>query len=168
MTGNSGGQSPRGFEVLAFFTADHAAEANGKVYINGAFFERIYDTSFPAQLSIAVVALIRILPEEFLQDHTLTVEIEDDAGDRIPDFKIEAGFRAAASPDARPGDSAQMPIAVPLSGVSLPRAGDYWFVLSINGGEVARYHVRAAQVGVLTQQFSQVPQGSDDDSQEEE
>ena len=155
------------FEVLAFFTADHAVEANGKVYINGAFFERVYNTSFPAQLSIAVVALIKIPPEEFLRDHTFTVEIEDDTGDKLPDFKIEAGFRAAPPRDARPGDPAQMPIAIPLSGVSLPRAGDYWFVLSINGNEATRYQVRAAQVGVLTQQFSQIPQGGDD-SQEQE
>jgi len=155
------------FEVLAFFTADHAVEANGKVYINGAFFERVYDTSFPAQLSIAVVVLVKVSPREFLRDHTFTVEIEDAAGNKLPDFKIEAGFRVAPPPDARPEDPAQMPIAIPLSGVSLPQAGDYWFVLSINGNEAARYQVRAAQVGVLAQQFSRIPQ-SGDDSQEEE
>lgn len=160
--------SSDGLEVLAFFTADHAVEVGGKVYINGAFFERVYDTSFPAQVSIAVVALLKISPEEFLRDHTFTVEIEDEGGEKLPDFKIEAGFRIAPPPDAQPGDPAQMPIAIPLSGVSFPRAGDYAFVLSIDGEEVARYGVRAAQVGVIARPLPQAPSGDGDDSQEEE
>jgi hypothetical protein len=49
----------------------------------------------------------------------------------------------------------------------LPRAGDYWFVLSIDGNEAARYEVRAAQIGVLTQRISQASNGGGDDSQEE-
>jgi hypothetical protein len=167
MTETKSTGSSDGFEVLAFFTADHAVEASGKVYINGAFFERVYNTKFPAQLAIAVVALIKVFPDEFLRDHTLTVEIEDDNGDKLPDFKIEAGFRLAPPPDARPGDPAQVPIAIPLSGVTLPRAGDYWFVLSIDGNEAARYEVRAAQIGVLTQRISQASNGGGDDSQEE-
>jgi hypothetical protein len=168
MTEINGGESLSGIEVLAFFTADHAVVENGKAYINGGFFQRFYHPSFPAQISIAVVALIRISPEEFLRDHTFVVEIEDADGNKLPDFRIEGTFRVAPSPDSRPGDPGQMSLAIPLSGVSLPRAGDYWFVLSIDGDEVARYEVRAAQVGVLAPSISQAPPGDGDDSQEEE
>ena len=59
MTQTRIGDSSDGFKVLAFFTADHAVVEGGKAYINGAFFERIYQPAFPAQISIAVVVLQR-------------------------------------------------------------------------------------------------------------
>ena len=118
--------------------------------------------------SVLICAVIDISPEQFLQDHTFTVEMEDASGGKLTDFKIDGGFRVAPSPDSRPGESGRMPLAIPLTGVTLPRAGDYWFVLSIDGDELARYRVRVAQVGVLTQQLSQAPDGEGNDSQEEE
>ena len=160
-TGSSGG-----FEVLAFFTADHAVVENGKVYVNGGFFDTFYFPAFPASLSIAVVGLIKVAPEQFQRDHLFTVEMEGPGGSKTP-LKIEGGFRVAPSPNAEPGDPSLLPLAVPLTGLSLERAGEYWFVLSINGNEVARYRVRALQVGVVTQMLPQTPNGGDSGQQEE-
>jgi len=161
------GEPLSGFEVLAFFVADHAVTAEGKVYVNGAFFERVYYPVFPAPLaSIAVVALLRVSAERVQRDHQLVVELQE-AGNDKPLVSIQGSFRALPAPDAEPGEPGQVPLAIPLTGFSLPRAGDYYFVLSINGHEAASYKVRAVQVGFLAQVSPQAPAGGSGEQQEE-
>ncbi len=161
---NSGSSS--GFGVLAFFTADHAVVENGKVYVNGGFFDRVYYPVFPASLSIAVVCLIEVSAQQFQRDHQFVLELQEAANSK-PVVSIQGNLRVAPTPDAEPGEPSQVPLAVPLTGLSLPRAGDYWFVLSINDGEIARHRVRAAQVGMMTQVLPQTPPGGSGGQQEE-
>ncbi len=52
--------SPMDFEALALFTADHATVENGKVYVNGGFWDTIFQPSFPALVSVALVAVIKV------------------------------------------------------------------------------------------------------------
>jgi len=166
MTETRSSDTSTGFEVPAFFAADHAVVENGKAYINGAFFNKIYQVGYPAQITIAVVALIKVPAEAYLQDHRFAIEMEDGRGNKL-DFKIEGDFRVAPLPDSRPGEPAMMPIAVPLSGVILERADNYVFILSIDENEVARYEVRAVQVGIIMQPPLQAPSGDSSDSEEE-
>lgn len=167
MTETNDGDSLSGFEVLAFFAADHAVVESGKVYVNGGFFDRVYFPAFPAPLtSLAVVGLIRVSAHQFQRDHMFVVELREASYD-TPIVKIEGGFRSLPASDAEPGEPANWPLAVPLTGFSLPRAGHYYFVLSINGSEVARYNVRAMQVGVITQMLPQTPTGGSGEPQEE-
>ncbi len=166
MTEANGIESLSGFEVLAFFTADHAVVENGKVYVNGGFFDTVYNSVFPTPLSIAVVCWIQVLPEQFQRDHRFTVQMNE-AGYTQPILKIEGGLRVAPSPDAEPGEPTRVPLAVPLTGFSLPRAGDYWFTLSINDHRVARSRVRARQVGMIGQVLPQTPTGGSSGPQEE-
>ena len=48
------------FKALALFTADHAAVENGKVYVNGGFWDVLNQPSYPAQVSISLVAVISV------------------------------------------------------------------------------------------------------------
>ena|SRR5215212_2385606 len=166
MTEMNNGELLRGFRVLAFFAADHAVVAEGKVYVNGGFFDRVYYPVFPAPLSIAVAGLIEVSAQQFQRDHRFVVELQE-AGNERPIVRIEGGFRALPTPDAEPGEPSHVPVAVPLTGFSLPRAGDYHFILYINGNEAARYTVRAAQMGVIAQVLPQTPTGDADEPQEE-
>lgn len=130
MTEANNGGSLSGFKVLGFFAADHAVVENGKLYVNGGFFDRVYFPAFPAPLSIAVVALVEVSSERFQRDHKWTVQMEGaDNANLI--VKIDGGFRVAPPPDSEPGEPAKVALAVPLTGLSLPRAGDYSFVLSL-------------------------------------
>ena len=167
MTVTNGGESLRGFEVLAFFTADHAVVEGGKVYVNGGFFNRVYYPVFPAPLSIAVVSLIEVSAEQYQRDHQFTLELQEEVGESNPVVSLQGGFRVAPMPDAEPGEPSEVPLAIPLTGFSLPRPGDYWFILSIDGHEVARRSVRAVQVGVITQMLPQTPSGGSVEQQEE-
>jgi hypothetical protein len=135
-------RSPMDFEALALFTADHAAVENGKVYVNGGFWNTIFQPSYPAQVSVSLVAVIKVPSRAFLEDHRITVEMVDADEVRLP-LKIEGDVRVGPAPHMNPGEPSILPLAFPLNGVYLERAGDYWFVLSVDGNEIARYRIRA-------------------------
>ena len=148
------------FEALALFTADHAAVENGKVYVNGGFWDVLSQPSYPAQVSISLVAVIKVPSTAYLEDHHITVEMVDADEERLP-LKIEGHVRVSAAPHMSPGEPTTLPLAFPLNGVSIERAGDYWFVLSVDGDELARYRIRALQM-------VPVPQPTDGVDAEEE
>ena len=152
------------FESIALFTADHAAVENGKVYVNGGFWDVITQPSYPAQVSISLVAIIKVPSTAYLEDHRVTVEMVDADEVRLP-LKIEGNVRVSAAPHMNPGEPSTLPLAFPLNGVSIERAGDYWFVLSVDGNELTRYRIRA----IHTVPVPQLPfDGSDGDDAEEE
>jgi hypothetical protein len=148
------------FRALALFTADHAAVENGKVYVNGGFWDVLNQPSYPAQVSMSLVAVISVPSRAYLEDHRVTVEMVDADEERLP-LKIEGNVRIGAAPHLNPGEPSTLPLAFPLNGVLLERAGDYWFVLSVDGDELARYHIRAIQM-------VSVPQSTDGNDAEEE
>ena len=133
------------FSALALFTADHAAVENGKVYVNGGFWDILRQPSYPAQVALSLVAIISVPSRAYQEDHQVMVEMVDADEERLP-LKIGGSIRIGASPDLKPGDPTIVPLAFPLNGVSLERAGDYWFVLSVDEKELARYRIRAVHL----------------------
>lgn len=135
----------QGIRALSLFTADHAAVENGKVYVSGAFWTRLNMAQFPAvHPSLAIVAAIEVPAREYLRDHAFVIELEDADGNTLPP-RIEGQFRVGAAPDLRVGDPTVMPVAGIINNLMIERAGDYSFVLKVDGGEIARYTIRAVQ-----------------------
>jgi hypothetical protein len=165
MTDTSNPGTPAEFGTLAFFAADHAVVESGKVYMNGGFFNRIGQVSYPVQISISLVAVLRPPPDAHLENHRFAIEMED-AGHNKLAFKLEGEFRVGRLPDLQPDDPLVMPIAIQLNGLTIERAGTYWFVLSVDGHEIDRFKIRAVQVGVVQPPPSHVF-GGDSASQEE-
>jgi len=152
MTEEEYGRPLSGFETAAFFAADHASVENGKAYVNGGFWDSIFQVSYPAQISVSLVAVLRVPTEADSANHKFTVEMEDAAHNKLPSLKIEGEFRVRAAPTLEPGEPSVLPIAIPLNGLNIERAGVYWFVLSVNGDEIDRFRVRAVQGGLMPMQ----------------
>lgn len=150
MTQTGRSRSPMEFEALALFTADHAAVENGKVYVNGGFWDTIGQPSYPAQVSVSLVAVIKVPSRAFLENHRIMVEMVDADEERFP-LRIEGDVRVGPTPYMNPGEPSILPLAFPLNGVNLERAGDYWFVLSVDGDEITRYRIRAVQTVPIPQ-----------------
>jgi hypothetical protein len=158
-------RSPMDFEALALFTADHAVEESGKVYVNGGFWNSISYPSYPARVMSSLVTVISVPARYFLENHRITIEIVDVDEEPLP-FRIDGDVRVGAPAHMRPGDPSLVPMAFPLNGLTLERAGDYWFVLSVDGNELKRYRVRAIQSVPIPQQLPfDAPYG--DDAEEE-
>ncbi len=152
--------SPMDFQALALFTADHAAVEGGKVYINGGFWDILRQPSYPAQVAFSLVAVIKVPSRGYLETHRITVEMVDADEVRLP-LRIEGDMRVGPTPHMNPGEPSIVPFAFPLNGVRLDRTGDYWFVLSVDSDELARYRIRAVQT-------VPVPQPTDASDAEEE
>lgn len=134
------------FDAVAFFAADHADAVNGKVYVNGGFWNKLSYPQYPAVVAtMSLVAVIRIPFREYQEDHRFLLGMVDADGNALP-LKVEGQFRVGASPDLRRGDPTLMPLAIPVSGLRIEAPGDYSFTLSVDGTELARYQVRAIQI----------------------
>jgi hypothetical protein len=153
------------FEAVALFTADHAAVENNKVYVNGGFWNNIFFDSYPARVAFSLVAVISVPATAYLENHRVTIEIVDADEDRLP-FRIDGDMRVGAMPHLNPGDPSSVSMAFPLVGLVLERAGDYWFVLSVNGNELKRYRIRAIHSPPIPQQLPFDAPGGDDEEEE--
>lgn len=156
--------SPMNFESLALFTADYAAVENSKVYASGGFWNTLQLPSFPQQVSFSLVAVVQVPARAYLEDHRVTIEMVNADEERLP-LRIDGELRVGASPHLNPGDPTVVSMAFPLNGLTLERAGDYWFVLSVNGNELNRYRIRAVQSVPIPQQL---PFDAPDDGEDEE
>ncbi len=132
------------FEALAFFTADHAAVENNKLYVNGGFWNILPRDSFPARVIGSLVAVIKVPATAYQENHRITIELADHNEESLP-FRIDGEFRMGASPYLDRGDPSVISLAFPLEGLVLEQAGDYCFTLSIDGNELKRYRIRAVQ-----------------------
>lgn len=149
------------FEAVALFTADHAAVENNKVYVNGGFWNNVFFDSYPARVAFSLVAVISVPATAYLENHRVTIEIVDADEERLP-FRIDGDMRVGAMPHLNPGDPSLVSMAFPLLGLVLERAGDYWFVLSVNGNELKRYRIRAIHSLPVPQQLPfDAPGGGD-------
>jgi hypothetical protein len=144
------------FKMLAFFLADHAEALNGKLYVNGGFFNRVRFPMYPAALPPIAIAVVLEVPfGKYQSEHVMVVGLEDQDGEPLP-FKVEARFRVGAAAEMHYGDPTVMPLAMPVYGLVLQRPGDYCFTAAVNGDELGRWPFRAEQV-VVPMQFNLGP-----------
>lgn len=131
-----------GFRAIGFFAADHAVIESGKVYASGAYWSILRFPAFPFVLpSCAVVAVISVpFHATGDEEHAFRISLEDADG-RAQAIQIDGSFRAGTGP--RDGEPAVVPVAVPLFGLQFTGPGDYSFVLSVAGEEIARYAFHA-------------------------
>jgi hypothetical protein len=132
------------FEALAFFAADHAVVESRKLYINGGFWHAVLHETFPVRIVGSLAAVIKVPAQEYLEDHRITVELTGPDGENLP-FEVNGQFRLGAPPHLNRGDPSIMPLVFPLDGLVLTRAGEYCFILSIDGDELKRCRIRAIQ-----------------------
>jgi hypothetical protein len=142
-------------EVVAFFPADHAVVEGGKVYSNGAFWDRLRFPTYPQVFSLSLVAVLKIPFRAYHQDHRFEIGMEDADGKELP-LRVQGDFRVGSSADMRYGDPTVMPIAVNVNNVQVAKPADYSFVLRVDGAELGRYQIRAVQLALPIQ----VPPGT--------
>lgn len=129
----------------AFFLADHAVVENGKLYANGAFWNRLAFSSFPASATFSVVAVLHIPWRALHTEHRLTAWFQDADSVRMP-VEFQATFKLGASPDMKVGDPTILPVSAVVGNFTFPKPGDYAAVLEVDGVELAKWSFRASQV----------------------
>jgi hypothetical protein len=135
----------------AFFSADHAEAVNGKVYVNGGFWNRWRGTSYPQVFpSLALVAVLDVPFAQYHRNHKVVISLVD-ADEKEQPLRAEGIIRVGADASMDYGESSLVPFAATFTNVLIPSAGTYSFVLSVDGAELDRFQVKALQLPEMIQ-----------------
>jgi hypothetical protein len=152
--------SPLEFNLVAFFPADHAEAAKGKLYANGAFFSQLNLPTYPAVLPPLTLAAVMEVPFGLMHaEHQIQIGLADPDGRPLA-LKVQGRFRVGGAPTLEYGDSTIIPVTFPILGLVLERPGRYTFTCSIDDKELGRYSIRAIQTAVPLR-FNIVPPQSE-------
>jgi hypothetical protein len=135
---------PAEIQAYAFFLADHAVVENGKLYVNGGFWNQVYSADYPVVRTFGLAAVLHIPWRQHHQGHEFAVTFED-ADSRSLAARFEGEFRVGTSPNMRVGDFTVMPVAAFVTNFVLDRPGDYAAVLHVDDKELARWRFRAIE-----------------------
>jgi len=131
--------------ATAFFLADHATVENGKVYVNGGFFNQMQFATFPAGATFSVVGILNIPWSAQNQAHKFAVHFTDSDGHRL-DGEFSGEFQVTPNPEAGIGDPFLMPIAANANGFVFQGPGHYSAVLLVDGEELSRWSFKVNAV----------------------
>jgi hypothetical protein len=119
--------------------ADMATVADGKLYIHGAAWDRIFGPSFPLKHSFSVALRLNVPWNDTNHRFHFEFDIVDEDGASVyPEgsAKTRGELVAGRPPDLRQGDAQVVPIAIRLN-VTFPKEGTYRAILRVDDEEAA-------------------------------
>lgn len=135
---------PAEIQACAFFLADHAVVENGKLYVNGGFWNQLYSATYPVVRTFGVAAVLHIPWHQHHREHAFAVTFEDADGRPLA-ARFDGQFSVGTAPSMRVGDFTIMPVAAYATNFVLERAGDYLALLEVDGDELSRWRFRAVK-----------------------
>jgi hypothetical protein len=126
------------------FLADSVARAEGKLYVQGAGWNQIRASLFPAVHDrIGIGLIFTVQPEGQIGTHRFELRLEDSSGVEVPlgtapsgdrMFRLSGEFSTAPQ---TPGAGAEqlVAVAINLNGMSFERPARYRFVISVDGAD---------------------------------
>lgn len=135
---------PAEIQACAFFLADHAVVENGKLYVNGGFWNQLYSAAYPVVRTFGVAAVLHIPWREHHKGHEFAVTFEDADGRQLS-ARFDGQFNVGTAPNMRVGDFTIMPVAAYATNFVLERPGDYVALLEVDGAELSRWRFRAVE-----------------------
>ena len=127
-----GSESP---SVDFLILADRAESLNGKVYMMGGGWDRLYVPDFAQPQSISIAVGILVPWNATNQNHSLTGRIEDDDGQEITNWSLS--FNAGRPPLLVTGQQQRVILAFQVA-IILPGLGTYAVIALINDNESKR------------------------------
>ena len=118
------------------FLADSVAQAEGKLYVQGAGWNQITAPLFPAVHDrIGIGLLVRMGADGSEGRHTFELRLIGPAEEELQLGESPNGPLTRLPGEITTGEGADhiVPIAINLNGMPLARPGDYRFVVSVDG-----------------------------------
>lgn len=118
---------------------------DGKLYIFGGQWDRLYAPSVPTTHPIVAIALVVELEYgEALDNHPVEITLRDADGATLGP-RAMMNLRVGHPPQLERGGSVTVPIAMELPQIVFPRHGRYEWVIEIDGNVEGRLPVTVAQ-----------------------
>jgi hypothetical protein len=127
---------PGAIGVAAFLLADHAEAVNGKLYVIGGAFNRLYAGGAPPVVHphLSVATVLTIPWPATGMSHNVSLTLEDADGQLLlPMGALEAAFEVSRPVGMKDGDESLVPFVFDINGLELGRFGDYLFRLHVDG-----------------------------------
>jgi hypothetical protein len=119
-------------ELDFVIVADRAEVVNGKLYMMGGGYDRIYLSEEPPRVfSISFVVGVLVPWNACNQEHRLDFAVEDSEGQAL-DFSARATFNVGRSPHMEPGEVQRVMLAPPQVAVTFPVYGSYFLRVTLN------------------------------------
>jgi uncharacterized protein DUF6941 len=138
-------QDPNELEIDFMFLADKAETLNGKLYVMGGGWDRIFMPQFPGLLPIPISVAISILVPWNLTNRRFrfALELTDEDNSRIPlapeQEVFSVDFETGRPPGLKPGRPQRTVLTVTLNpGIQFEKEGLYSFHATIDGAELKR------------------------------
>ncbi len=137
----------------AFFLADHAEAVNGKLYVTGGCWDRLFAVTLPTLHPHLSVAVSLLVPWQATNEkHELELALLDADGNSSLPGKIGSAFEVGRPPGWRPGDDSNLVAVFHLNMIPFNTRGTYTFLLSVDGTEIGRTSLKVEEIpkGTLT------------------
>jgi hypothetical protein len=145
-------QDPTELEVDFMFLADKAESLNGKLYVMGGAWDRIFVSRFPGPLPFPISVAIGILVPWNMTNRRFrfALELTDEDNTRIPlaaeQDLFSLDFETGRPAGLKPGRPQRSVLSVTLNpGIQFQKEGLYSFHASIDGAELRRANFELLQ-----------------------
>lgn len=135
----------------AFFLADHAEAINGKLYVTGGCWDRIFVQNLPARHNHMSIVFSLVVPWTATNEkHQMLITLEDADGKNILPGELKGDFEMGRPPGWRPGDDANMLGVFNINDLQFEKDGRYAFILKIDGEPIARCPLLIQKLSLAT------------------
>jgi hypothetical protein len=135
---------PADIQASAFFLADHVVVENGKLYVNGGFWNQVHSPGYPVSKAFGIAAVLHVPWNRHHEEHAFTITFQDADGGVLP-ARFDGQFRVGTAPNMRVGDFTIIPIAALATNFVLSQPGDFAALLSVDEVVLARWRFRAVR-----------------------
>jgi hypothetical protein len=138
---------------VQLIVADHAAVADGKLFINGGGWNSVNLLRIPSPIGFSIALVISVPWAQAEQNHTLTVELQGPGGVEMvigadqsgqPLTEIQGNFSVGRPPHVVPGEDIVIPVALSLA-TNIEQAGGYRLVILVDDIPEADWNIRVQE-----------------------
>jgi hypothetical protein len=138
---------------VQLIVADHAAVAEGKLFINGGGWNSVNLMQIPSPIGFSVALIISVPWAQAEQNHTLAVELQGPRGELMalgadqvgdPVTEIRGNFSVGRPPHVVPGEDIVIPVALAVA-TNIMEAGPYRLVVLVDDIPEADWSIRVQQ-----------------------
>lgn len=134
-------------KLSTLLLADHAEAVNGKLYVTGGCWDRLFAAQLPTQHPhLSLAACILVPWNSTNQKHSIEVKLTDEDGHDVLPQPFTAQFEVGRPPGVPAGSDITTLFVINFNALSLPKTGRYAFTFSVGGEELGRTAFDLGQV----------------------
>lgn len=134
-------------KLSTLMLADHAEAVNGKLYVTGGCWDKLFAAQLPTQHPHLSLAACILVPWNSTNvKHSLEVRLVDADGRDVLAEPFTSQFEVGRPPGTTPGSDISTLFVVNLNALSLSKAGTHAFTVKVDGEELGRTAFELVQV----------------------